>query len=337
MTLTDPVVKQADAGLADVPDQRVDVSIVIVNWNALPYLRNCLRSIAEQTRVCSYEIIVVDNDSHDGSQEMLRTEFPGVITVLNEQNVGFAGGNNQAMRMARGRYVLLLNPDTLVLDGAIDTCVAYADALRDDHVGVLGCQVWEDATTIQKTCFQFPSPLNTLLSLLGMTRRFTKSRFLSRSEMRWWDRRDERQVDVVSGMFMLVRRDALEQVGLMDEGYFMYAEEADWCYRFWQSGWSCLFTPRAQIMHLEGGANSTKLASARMYVHLQKSILRFHRKNRGVIAWALAQAIYAVLMPVRAATFGLLALVARSERWRAKYQQAAAATRYHLLRIEPQA
>jgi GT2 family glycosyltransferase len=338
MTLTDPAEAQmpsSDPGLATLGNG-VDVSIIIVNWNAMTYLRNCLRSIAQETRVCTYEVIVVDNDSDDGSQEMIRAEFPDVTAVLNERNVGFAGGNNQAMRMARGRYILLLNPDTLVLNGAVDTCVAYADELRDERVGVLGCQVWEDEATIQKTCFQFPSPLNTLLTLLGLTRRFPRSRFLSRSEMRWWDRRSEREVDVVSGMFMLVRRDAVEEVGLMDEGYFMYAEEADWCYRFWRSGWRCLFTPRARIMHLEGGGKSSALVSAKMSVHLQKSVLRFHRKNRGRVAWALAQGMYAVLMPIRAVAFGLLALVGRSERWRAKYRQAAAATRYHLLRIEPQ-
>lgn len=314
-----------------------DVSIVIVNWNARDYLRDCLRSIAEQTRRCTYEAIVVDNDSRDGSQAMLRSEFPEVTALLNDENRGFAGANNQGIGAARGRYILLLNPDTLVLDGAIDTCVAYADSLRDARVGVLGCQVWEDATTIQNTCFEFPSPLNTLLNLLGLTRRFPRSRLLSRSEIGWWDRRDEREVDVVSGMFMLVRREALEQVGPMDDGYFMYAEEADWCYRFWQAGWRCLFTPRARIMHLEGGAKSTALVSASMYVQLQKSVLRFHRKNRGFAAWAVAQAIYAVAMPVRSALFGLLTLLGRGDRWRSKFQQTAAATRYHLMRSEPHA
>jgi GT2 family glycosyltransferase len=313
----------------------VDVSIVIVNWNAKDYLRDCLRSIAAETRACSYEVIVADNNSTDGSQEMLRAEFPDVHAILNETNFGFAGGNNQGLAVARGRYVLLLNPDTLVLDGAIDTCVAYADGLRDARVGVLGCQVWEDAETIQQTCFKFPSPLNLLLSMLGLERRFPSSRFFSRAEMGWWDRRDERDVDVVSGMFMLVRREALEQVGPMDDGYFMYAEEADWCFRFWQHGWACRFTPRARIMHLEGGGRSTRLVSANMYVQLQKSILRFHRKNRGPVAWALAKLIYAVVMPARSAVFSALAVLGRRDRWRAKSAQALAATRYHLLRIEP--
>jgi GT2 family glycosyltransferase len=270
---------------------------------------------------------------------MLRAEFPNVRAILNERNHGFAGGNNQGMSLARGRYVLLLNPDTLVLDGAVDTSVAYADALRDSKVGVLGCQVWEDEQTIQKTCFQFPSPLNILLTTLGLTRRYPRSRFLSKSEMGWWDRRDEREVDVVSGMFMLVRRDAIDEVGLMDDSYFMYAEEADWCYRFWDRGWKCLFTPRARIMHLEGGGKSTQrtaLVSANMYVQLQKSILQFHRKNRGLSSWVMAQAVYAIIMPIRSAVFALLAMLDRSDRWRLKFMQAMAATRYHLLRIEPQ-
>jgi GT2 family glycosyltransferase len=317
-----------------------DVSIVIVNWNAKGYLRDCLRSIAEQTRECSYEIIVVDNASTDGSQAMLEAEFPSVRAIFSEENLGFAGGNNEGLRVASGRYVLLLNPDTLILNGAIDTCVAYADTLRDEKVGVLGCQVWEDEETIQQTCFQFPSPLNTLLNMLGLTRRYPHSRFLSRAEMGWWDRRDEREVDVVSGMFMLVRREALEQVGPMDDGYFMFAEEADWCYRFWKHGWTCRFTPRARIMHLEGGGRSTQrspLVSASMYVQLQRSLLQFHRKNRGVGSWALAQAIFAVVMPVRLAILASMALLGRGDRSRVKLLQALAATRYHLLRIEPRA
>jgi GT2 family glycosyltransferase len=308
-----------------------DVSVVIVNWNAQDYLRDCIASIREQTRDCAYEIIVVDNNSTDGSQEMLRSEFPDVHAILNDGNPGFAGGNNQGIDIARGRYVLLLNPDTLVLEGAIDTCVAYADELREQRVGVLGCQVWEDEHTIQKTCFRFPSPFTTLVSMLGL------SRFIGRAEMRSWDRRDERDVDVVSGMFMLVRREALEQVGPMDDGYFIYAEEADWCHRFREAGWTCRFTPRARIMHLEGGGRSTQRSpevAARMYVQLQKSLLRFHRKNRGVASWALAQAIYAVLMPLRTAAFALLSR-GRRDRFRLQHLQALAATRYHLLRIEP--
>ena len=317
----------------------IDLTIVVVNWNACAYLRGCLRSIIEQTRVCAYEIVVVDNNSTDGSQQMLTEEFPDVVGILNRDNRGFAAANNQGLCLARGRYVLLINPDTLVLDGAIDKCVAYADERSGQRIGVLGCQVWEDADTIQKTCFRFPSPLNVLLDMLTFTSRFPQSRFLGRSEMGSWDRCDEREVDVVSGVFMLVRRDALDDVGPMDDRYFMYAEESDWCYRFWKRGWRCLFTPRARIMHLEGGGRSTQrdaLVSAHMYLQLQKSLLRFHRKNRGPVDWALTQAVYAAVMPIRAVAFAVLALVGRREDRRVKLRQAVTATRYHLLRIEPQ-
>jgi GT2 family glycosyltransferase len=313
-----------------------DVSIVIVNWNACNYLRDCVGSIIEQTKA-SFEVIVVDNASSDGSQAMLETEFPGVRTILNSANRGFAAGNNQGIKVARGRYVLLLNPDTLILDGAIDTCVAYADTLKD--VGVLGCQVLEDETTIQKTCFKFPSPLNILLNALGLTAKFPKSRFFGRAKMGWWDRRDEREVDVVSGMFMLVRRQALERVGPMDERYFMFAEEADWCYRFWRMGWRCLFTPRARIMHLEGGGRSTQRSpavSTKMYVQLQKSLLLFHRKNRGLLSWTCAKLVYLAAMAYRLIVCALMTLLGKGEAWRGKANQALAALRYHVFRIEPQ-
>lgn len=319
----------------------LDVSIVIVNWNAREFLRDCIGSIIEQTRELSYEIIVVDNNSVDGSQQMLRSEFlpphGQVHAILNEVNRGFAGGNNQGMRIARGRYVLLLNPDTLILDGAIDACVAYADQLPD--VGVLGCQVLEDKDTIQSTCFTFPSPLNVLLTTTGLNQRFPHSRVFGRAKMGWWDRRDEREVDVVSGMFMLVRREALEQVGLMDDGYFMFAEEADWCYRFWKKGWRCLFTPRARIMHLDGGGKSTQRdanVSTTMYVQLQKSVLLFHRKNRGLLSWACAKMIYLATMPYRWMVCRLMLALGKGEAWRRKAVEAAAALRFHVFKSEPQ-
>jgi GT2 family glycosyltransferase len=141
-------------------------------------------------------------------------------------------------------------------------------------------------------------------------------------------------------MFMLARREAVEQVGLMDDSYFMYAEEADWCYRFWKAGWKCLFTPRARIMHLEGGGKSTQRSarvSMNMYVQLQKSILQFHRKNRGLVSWLLANLVYMAVMPMRSVMCGALMMLGSKEAWRLKAMQALAATRYHLFRIEPQA
>ena len=174
----------------------VDVSIVVVNWNAKSLLRDCLRSISDQTQV-THETIVVDNASHDGSTEMVRCEFANVILVADSENRGFAAANNQGIALAKGRYILLLNPDTLIVDGAIDKTVAFADARPG--IGCVGCQVLEDEYTIQKTCFGFPSPLNTLLALSRLAALFPQSRFFGRQWMGWWDRKVEREVTSFPG------------------------------------------------------------------------------------------------------------------------------------------
>ena len=294
----------------------IDLTIVVVNWNARAYLRGCLRSIIEQTRESSYEIVVVDNNSTDGSRQMLAAEFPDVIGILNEDNRGFAAANNQALRLARGRYVLLINPDTLVLDGAIDACVAYADELSGERIGVLGCQVWEDADTIQKTCFRFPSPLNILLDMLTCTSRFPQSRS-------WAARRWVRGIAATSARSTSCRACSC------------WSGARPWMtLGRWTTGTSC--TPRRRTgvtgsgrvagaacsprgrgsctSRAAGGAPSAAPWSARTcYLQLQKSLLRFHRQDRGLRDWALAQAVYAVLMPIRAAVFAVLALVGRRE------------------------
>ena len=280
------------------------------------------------------QVIVVDNASSDGSAGMVGSEFPQVSLIANAANRGFAAANNQGLRCAKGRYLLLLNPDTLILDRAIDKAVAFLDQELD--IGVMGCQVLETPQRIQRTCFAFPSPVNILLEQTALSSAFPHSRIFGRAWMGWWDRTSLRDVDVVSGMFMLVRRTAMEHVGLMDEAYFVYAEEADWCYRFWKVGWRCVFAPVAQIIHLDGGGNSTRLASARMYVQLQKSLLYFHRKHYGWMAWMAVRFLYACSSAARVLSFGVLALLKRAETVRHRRNQAVAALKYQLFGVQPQ-
>ena len=312
-----------------------DVSIVIVNWNTRDYLRNCINSIVAESNDCSYEIIVVDNASNDNSCEMLKKEFPSVQLIANSTNNGFAAANNQGMRIAKGRYVLLLNPDTIVLEKAIVKCIAFVD--KRQEVGIVGCQVLDDEVKIQNTCFRFPSPLTILLTQLGFTRKFAKSHWLGFSEIGWWDRKDEREVEVVTGMFMLARQSAIKQVGLMDEDYFIYAEEADWCYRFWKAGYKCVFTPTARIIHVDGGGKSTAQIPKRMFVQKQKSLLLFQKKNRGLLAWVATWLIFVgaqlIRMPILAAMYVFNKKVQRGSDVRVSL--AAAAVKYHLLRIDP--
>lgn len=287
------------AGAARDGSGALDVSVVIVNWNTRDLLRDCLRSVKEQTR-SSCEVFVIDNASSDGSPQMVAGEFPWVRLMANQTNRGFAAANNQGLTLAGGRFVLLLNPDTVILDGAIDRCIAFMDSRHD--ISCLGCQVLENESTIQRTCFRFPNLLDEVVGSLGVDRLLPHSRLLGGPWMPWWDRRSEREVDVVSGMFMLVRREVLERVGVLDEAYFVYGEEADWCYQMHLRGLKRYFWPECRILHLDGGGKSTSQRSVAMYVQLQRSQLAFYRKNYGLLAEILLRLSYVARMAPRTAS-----------------------------------
>jgi GT2 family glycosyltransferase len=214
----------------------------------------------------------------------VESEFPQVKLIQNDTNKGFAAANNEGITIAKGRYVLLLNSDTVILNNAIDKTVSFADA--HPKAGVVGYRVLNPDCTLQPTCFMFPSILNMLLAAAYLYKIFPQSRFFGRERMTWWDRNDKREVDVVTGCFMLVRREAIEQVGLMDERFFVYGEETDWCYRFKQAGWKVLFTPRAEIIHY--GGQSSKQVAPQMSLQLRGSILQFMKKNRSGLEYRLA-------------------------------------------------
>ena len=273
----------------------MDVSIIIVNWNTKELLRDCLSSVYEHAGDIDYEIIVIDNASTDGSAEMVKNDFGQVILIENTENRGFAAANNQGMAVAKGRYVLLLNSDTIVLDNAIAKTVRFAD--ENPRAAVTGCRVLNPDRTLQRTCFRFPSILNMLLSSTYLYKLFPKNRFFGREQMTWWDRNDVRQVDVVTGCYMLVRREAIEQVGMMDEGFFIYGEETDWCYRFKNEGWKVMFAPIGQIIHF--GGQSTAQRPVAMIVQLRLSILKFMKKHYSRPAYLTARFLVALFFAVR--------------------------------------
>jgi len=300
----------------------VDVSVIIVNWNTKGLLRDCLSSVYERAGNVDYEIIVLDNASTDGSAEMVKSNFEHVRLIENPDNRGFAAANNQGMAVAKGRYVLLLNSDTVVLDNAIANTVRFADA--HPRAAVTGCRVLNPDGTVQLTCFMFPSVLNMLLSSTYLYKLFPKNRFFGRERMTWWDRSDERQVDVVTGCFMLVRREAIDQVGMMDERFFMYAEETDWCYRFRQSGWEVLFAPVGRIIHFGGQSASQKPVA--MIVQLRLSILRFIRKHYGRPAHLVARFLTALFFAVRLPAWFAMALLRPGQRGQAAVKMQAYST-----------
>lgn len=288
----------------------MDVSIVIVNWNTRDILRDCLLSVYEQTKTVNFEVLVVDNASGDGSPEMVAEEFPQVILLANAENVGFAAANNQGIAVSKGRYVLLLNSDTVVLDGAIDKVVTFADG--HPEAGVVGCRVLNPDRTLQPSCFMYPSIVNSLLESLYLNKLFPRNRFFGRALMGWWDRDDVRDVEVVTGCFMFVRREAIEDVGVMDDRYFMYAEETDWCYRFSKAGWRNLFTPAAEIVHL--GGQSTAQRRGEMIVQLRLGVLIFVRKCQGLLPWFLVSLNTILFFAIRAPVWLLLGLILPGKR-----------------------
>lgn len=274
----------------------MDVSVIIVNWNTKKHLRVCLESLYSQTEGIEFEVIVVDNGSDDGSTEIVKNEFPEVVLIPNSENKGYAAANNQGIAIAKGRHILLLNSDTLVLDNVVDKVVKFAD--KHDKVAVVGCRILNPDKSLQPSCFMFPSILNLFLSSFYLYHLFPNNKFFGRERLSWWDWRECREVDVVAGCFMLVKREAIEQVGMMDDCYFMYFEESDWCYRFKKAGWKILFTPGAEIIHL-GGA-STRQASSEMLLQYTKSMLLFFKKHTGKLSYRLACVLLALYFSMRA-------------------------------------
>ncbi len=253
----------------------LDLSISIVSYNTRELLRNCLKSIFETTKGIEFEVIIVDNNSRDGSQEMVAKEFPQVKLIANDSNRGFAGANNQAIKESKGRHILLLNSDTIVLEDTLEICCSFMDEHLE--IGLLGCKLLNPDGTLQHSCRGFPSFLTLFFESTFLDQIFPRHGVIGRYQMRYWDHDEIREVDQPMGAFMMVRREAIEEVGYMDEGYFMFFEEVDWCYRIKDKGWKIVFIPQAEIIHY--GGQSIRKAQLSMFFAWHKSRLRFFAKR----------------------------------------------------------
>lgn len=220
---------------------------------------------------------MVDNGSSDGTVELIRSDFPWVTLIPSDENLGFAVANNIALRRARGEYLLLLNPDTQVPAGALVTAVAALD--ERPRIGMLGCKLVRPNGTLDHACKRgFPTPSASIFYFTGLSRLRPRSPRVARYTMGDLDPNRVGFVDAVNGAFMLVRRRALEEVGLMDERFWLYLEDLDWCYRFWQAGWPVLYWPRAEVVHVKGGS-STPYRSWRVNLAFHRSMWLFYRKH----------------------------------------------------------
>ena len=254
----------------------LDLSIIIVNWNTEAYLLSCLKSIFQTRGRMFREIIVVDNGSQDGSGNEVKKSFPTVYLIENEENVGFAKATNQGLQKSSGRYVLLLNPDTRVKNGAIERLVSFMDDYP--KAGIAGAQLLNSDGSRQNSIANFPSLATELLN---------------KSLLRWLFPKDfpgkERnypepiEVDSVIGACMMVRREAIEQVGLFDEDYFLFLEETDWCYRMKRAGWKIYHVPQAEVYHFQGKSAEKDKKKARIEYYYSR--YHFFKKNRGNFQW----------------------------------------------------
>jgi GT2 family glycosyltransferase len=291
----------------------MDVSIIVVAWNVRGLLRDCLDSVYAQTTGIEFEVIYVDNGSSDGSVEMVRSDFPNVRIIENPDNRGFIKANNQAIEIARGRYVLLLNSDTVVLDNAIAKSVRFADQHAD--AAVVGCRVLNPDRSLQGSCFRFYSTLNMLFDALFLSRAFPRSRLFGRKLYSGWQYDSVRQVDVVIGCFSLVRMEAVRRVGVMDETFFVYGDDIDWCYRFAKAGWKVLFTPDAEIIHY--GGQTTRKAPGRFALQLYGAYLINVKKHYSSLTFLTCRVLTALYFLLRAPYWSLRGLLGRDGRMKA--------------------
>jgi hypothetical protein len=270
----------------------MDLSIAIVSWNTRDLLDGCLRSVYDTTREIEFEVIVVDNASADGSPEMVGEKYARAMLIANPDNVGFAAGNNQAYRASAGRHFLLLNPDTTCREGVITGLVRFLD--EHPAAGAVGPLVTNDDGTLQYSWAAFPTLWSEMAGRLD--RRIGRSGVLplTADETRM---QGPFKADWIGGCCLMIRREAAEQIGPMDESLFMYSEETDWCMRLRKARWEVWVDPSCEIAHL--GGKSSDLAKAQSARHLRMSKRQYFRKHHGVWPAAAVGTVLAVKAGLR--------------------------------------
>jgi GT2 family glycosyltransferase len=293
------------------------VSILIVSWNTRDYLASCLDSIRQSDPRVVEEIIVVDNDSADGSPEMVEQRYPEVTLIRSGANLGFAKGNNLAMARARGSQFALVNSDALVHPGCLEALSQYLTDHPD--VGLVGPRVNGGDGLLQRSCRHLPGLWNTFCRALALDRLFGARGIFSGYEVSPAQHERLREAQVISGCFCVARREAVEQIGGLDEQFFFYGEDIDWCHRFRQANWKLVFVPSVTATHFGGG--STSKAPLRFSVEILKATLKYWRKHYGPVGAVTCNALLVLHHGLRLILRGLKRLVSPG---------ASAASRYKL-------
>lgn len=245
----------------------MDLSIIIVNYNTRELLKQTIQSVIDNTYKLEYEVIVVDNASSDDSVPVIKKNYPQVNVIQNTENLGFPKANNIGIKQSTGRYVLLLNSDTEVIGDCLQKCINYMDSHTD--IGVLGCKLVLANGELDHACKRgFPTPEASLWYMLKMYKLFPGNKRFGQYKMNYLSDDEINEVDSLTGAFMLLRREVIDKVGLLDEQFFMYGEDLDWCFRIKEAGWKVVYYPEAVTVHYKGGSSKKKR---------YKTIYEFHR------------------------------------------------------------
>jgi len=245
----------------------MDLSIIIVNWNTRELLLDCLHSVYNLVEKISYEVFVVDNASVDGSAEAVQRNFPQVKLIVNQENRGFARANNQVLPLVSSRYALLLNSDTRIIKGALETMVAFMD--ENPKVGLAAPQYLNQDGSKQNSFANFPGLISELINR-SLPKLFFPKKYPSKRQ----DINTPVAVESIIGACMMVRTEAMKKVGYMDEHYFFFLDETDWSYRMWKAGYSVFHLPQARIYHIHGAATKKKVP-ARTWIEYYRSSYYF--------------------------------------------------------------
>jgi GT2 family glycosyltransferase len=305
----------------------MDLSIIIVNWNTRDLLSGCLTTIAaDPSWQAGYtaEVWVVDNASTDGSPALVRQRFPWAKLIENQENAGFARANNQAIRQSNGRYLLLLNSDTAVRPHALQRLFCFME--EHPQAGAAGARLLYGDGTMQRSCDPAPSLARELWRLLHLDAVWPYAVY----RLEGWDLHTPRPVDVLLGACLMFRHEVVDQVGLLDETFFMYSEEVDFCHRIRQAGWSIFWVPQAEVTHYAG--QSTKQAAVEMFLQLYRGKVLYFRKHHGPVAGLLYKMILLLVSLLR---LSLTPMAYLERPWRRRQHLHLAACYRRLLRTLP--
>ncbi len=270
----------------------MDLSIIIVNYNVKEFLQNLLHSLAKATTGIKSEIIIVDNASDDGSVEMLREKFPGITLIANNDNKGFSKANNQGLVIAKGKYLLLLNPDTIVQEDTFHTLIKFFEETPD--AGMVGCKILNPDGTLQLACRRsFPGPWTSFCKVTGLSTLFPNSKIFARYNLTYLDENQTYEVDAISGSFMMLKRECYEKIGGLDEQFFMYGEDLDLCYRTQKGGYKVYYVHLTQIIHYKGeSTRRSSLDETKIFYSAMKLFVKKHLSSSLLVEFILIFAIW---------------------------------------------